>query len=126
MTCTWRSRVAPGFEKACVVKRLTPETLEDPERVKRFRREAEIVRSLSHGAIAQTIAVDDYAGEPFIVQEYIEGKTLTQFVSAARSVDLGALPVEIAIQSFARCRARWPTRTAPASSIATSRSTTSW
>ena len=87
----------PGLEKACVVKRLTPETLEDPERVRRFRREAEIVRSLSHGAIAQTIAVDDYAGEPFIVQEYIEGKTLTQFVSAARSVDLGALPVEIAV-----------------------------
>ena len=87
----------PGFEKACVIKRLTPETLDDPERVKRFRREAEIVRSLSHGAVAQTIAVDDYAGEPFIVQEYIEGKTLTQFVSAARSVDLGTLPVEIAI-----------------------------
>jgi tRNA A-37 threonylcarbamoyl transferase component Bud32 len=87
----------PGFEKACVVKRLTPETLDDPERVKRFRREAEIVRSLSHGAVAHTIAVDDYAGEPFIVQDYIEGKTLTQFVSAARSVDLGTVPVEIAV-----------------------------
>jgi serine/threonine-protein kinase len=96
----------PGFEKACVIKRLTPETLEDPERVKRFRREAEIVRSLSHGAIAQTLAVDDYAGEPFIVQEFIEGKTLTQFVSAARSVDLDALPVEIAVHIVREmCRA---------------------
>ena len=47
-----------GLEKLCVVKRLLPESANDTERVARFRREAEIARRLSHGAIAQTLAVD--------------------------------------------------------------------
>ena len=86
-----------GFEKLCVVKRLTAETLDSADRVKRFRREAEIVRTLSHGAIAQTLAVDEFEGEPFIAQEFIEGRNITQLISAARSVDLATLPVEIAV-----------------------------
>jgi serine/threonine protein kinase len=72
-----------GRDRLCVVKRLNAETLTDHERLQRFRREADIARTLSHGAIAQTIAVDDYEGEPFIAQEFVEGRTLTQLTATA-------------------------------------------
>jgi serine/threonine-protein kinase len=87
----------PGFEKPCVIKRITPETLPSEEHVKRFRREAEISRTLTHPLIAQTIAVDEFEGEPFLVQEFVEGRTLTQLVAAARSADVGVVPAEIAL-----------------------------
>jgi serine/threonine-protein kinase len=86
----------PGTEKLCVVKRLIPGTVSDPDRVARFRREANIVRTLSHGAIAQSIAVDDVDGEPFIVQEFIQGRTIVQLLSSAQSVQL-PLPPTLAI-----------------------------
>ena len=75
----------PGFEKLCVVKRLNADTLSNPERLARFRREADLVRTLSHGTIAQTFAADSVDGEPFIAQEYIEGRTLTQLAASALS-----------------------------------------
>jgi serine/threonine protein kinase len=75
----------PGSEKLCVVKRLNADTLSNPERLARFKREADLVRTLSHGTIAQTFAADSVDGEPFIAQEYIEGRTLTQLAASALS-----------------------------------------
>ena len=75
-----------GNDKLCVVKRLHAETLSNHERLRRFRREADIARTLSHGAIAQTVSVDDHDGEPFIAQEFVEGRTLTQLAAAALGI----------------------------------------
>jgi serine/threonine-protein kinase len=86
----------PGLEKLCVVKRLIPETPSSPDRVARFRREADIVRTMSLGAIAQTLAVDDFEGEPYIVQEFIQGRTLTQLLAAAPE-KTAALPPTLAL-----------------------------
>jgi len=86
----------PEAEKLCVVKRLIPETLADPERLARFRREADIVRRLSHTAIAKTLAVDEVAGEPYIVQEFLEGRTLTQVLATAHGAGR-SFPVAVAI-----------------------------
>ncbi len=89
---------AAGAEKLCVVKRLIPETLTDTERRARFRREADIVRRLSHGAIAKTLAVDEVDGEPYIAQEYLEGRTLAQVLTAAQGVGHQlAIPVAVHI-----------------------------
>jgi serine/threonine protein kinase len=87
----------PDLDKLCVVKRLAADTLGSADRVKRFRREAEIARTLSHEVIAQTLAINEFEGEPFIAQEFIEGKNITQLLSAARSAELGTFPVEIAV-----------------------------
>jgi len=66
---------AGGEEAVCVIKRLTPETLSDETRRRRFQREAEISRTLSYSGIAKTIATGEEEGEPYIAQEYIEGRT---------------------------------------------------
>jgi eukaryotic-like serine/threonine-protein kinase len=85
-----------GRERLCVVKRLIPGRRPDRESVERFRREAEIVRTLAHGVIAQTIAIDELDGEPYIVQEFIEGRNLTQLASAARSAG-ESIPYQLAV-----------------------------
>jgi serine/threonine protein kinase len=74
-----------GLEKLCVVKRLPGARLSDPELLRRFRREADISLTIAHQAIAPTIYAGDHDGEPFIAQEFVEGRTLTQLVSAALS-----------------------------------------
>jgi serine/threonine-protein kinase len=86
----------PSDERLCVIKRLIPETLTDSERRARFSREADIARRLSHGAIAKTLAVDEVEGEPYIVQEYLEGRTLAQVLAAAQGLGQ-PLPLAIAI-----------------------------
>jgi serine/threonine-protein kinase len=73
----------PGYEKACVLKQMLVEAANAiPEQEARFRREAQIVRRLSHGAIAQTLAVGEVAGTPYIAQEFIHGRDLSQVVTA--------------------------------------------
>ena len=78
---------AGGIEKPCVVKRLNADTLSDPERLQRFRREADISRTSSNSSIARTLHAGDHDGEPYIVQEFVEGRTLTQLASAAMGAE---------------------------------------
>lgn len=74
-----------GLDKLCVIKRMMPDARADQTLQARFRREADITRRLSHGAIAQTLAVEEIAGEPFLVQEFIHGRNLTQVLAAGLS-----------------------------------------
>ncbi|HVZ88947.1 MAG TPA: serine/threonine-protein kinase [Polyangia bacterium] len=87
---------AGGEEAVCVIKRLTPETLSDESRRKRFQREAEISRTLSYSGIAKTIATGEEEGEPYIAQEYIEGRNLAQLCAAARGVGERLSPIMVA------------------------------
>lgn len=67
-----------GMERPCVVKRLAQHsTSEDGER---FRREANLARKLSHGAIAQTLSVDEIDGELVIAQEFLHGCSLSSLL----------------------------------------------
>ena len=68
-----------GMERPCVVKRLAQHsTSEDGER---FRREANLARKLSHGAIAQTLSVDEIDGELVIAQEFLHGCSLSSLLA---------------------------------------------
>ncbi len=64
----------PGMERPCVVKRLAQHS--NSEDGERFRREANLALKLSHGAIAQTLAVDEIEGELVIAQEFLHGCSL--------------------------------------------------
>jgi serine/threonine protein kinase len=67
-----------GMEKPCVVKRLAQHSSEADHT--RFRREANLARKLSHGAIAQTIGVDEIATELVIAQELLQGVNLSNLL----------------------------------------------
>ncbi len=88
-----------GAEKLCVVKRMgtvwaNVPAGEPPKMDRRFRREAKIAMSLSHGSIAQTYHAGEEQG-PYLVQEFVHGKDLRSLVSAATSTG-DAIPVATA------------------------------
>ncbi|HVF04407.1 MAG TPA: Stk1 family PASTA domain-containing Ser/Thr kinase [Frankiaceae bacterium] len=58
------------------VKILRPELASDPTFIARFRREAQAAASLNHPNIVSVFDTGDDTGTPFIVMEYVEGRTL--------------------------------------------------
>ena len=85
---------ARGMERLCVVKRMHAQ-LRTPEQDARFRREAGIAIGLSHGAIAQTLDVEDIDGELCILQEFVHGTNLSQLEHRAASHE--PLPIALTV-----------------------------
>ena len=77
------------------VKVLLPAVAADPERLNRFRREAQILAALNHQNIAHIHGFEDAGPHPALVMELVEGATL------AERLELGAIPLDEAL-SIAR------------------------
>ena len=73
------------------VKLLPPAFASDPDRLARFEREAKLLASLNHTAIAHLYGLEEASGQPFLVLELAEGEDLS--VRIAR----GRLPLDEAI-----------------------------
>ena len=66
--------------KVVAVKMLREEYLNDQEFLRRFEREAKASLALSHENIVRAYGVGDHDGVPYIVLEYVEGKTLKDLI----------------------------------------------
>ena len=73
------------------IKCLPPSFATDPARRVRFEREARLLATLNHPNIAQIHGLEDSAGGPALVMEWVPGKTLADVVGD------GALPVDRAL-----------------------------
>jgi serine/threonine-protein kinase len=73
------------------IKVLLAAVANDPERLARFRREAQTLASLNHSGIAQIYGIEDSSSGPFLVMELVEGPTL------ADRIAVGPIPVDEAI-----------------------------
>ncbi len=80
--------------KVVAVKMLKEEYLDDQEFLRRFEREAKASLALSHENIVRAYGVGDDNGVPYIVLEYVEGKTLKDLI---RESPGGHLSVQQAI-----------------------------
>src|SRR5205085_3816640 len=58
------------------LKFLTPELAADPVSLGRFEREARTASALNHPHVCTVYSVEDYAAQPVIVMELLEGDTL--------------------------------------------------
>ena len=66
--------------KVVAVKMLKEEYLNDTEFLRRFDREARASLELSHDNIVRAYGVGEDNGVPYIVLEYVEGKTLKELI----------------------------------------------
>ena len=69
----------------------------DPERVARFRREAQLLAALNHPHIAAIYGLEESNGSLFLVLELVDGETLAQRLAAVAGSKGPGLPVTEAI-----------------------------
>lgn len=62
------------------IKMLRPEYLDDQNFVRRFKKEASIARSIFHKNIVNMKYMGDDNGSPYIVMEYVQGRTLKDYI----------------------------------------------
>jgi serine/threonine-protein kinase len=79
------------LKRQVALKVLAPEVADDPERVARFQREAEVLASLNHPNIAHLYGLEGCGGTLALVMELVEGPTLADRIAK------GALPIDEAL-----------------------------
>ena len=68
------------LNRKVALKFLPAEMISDPERLKRFEREAKTVAALNHPNIVTIYSVEEQNGVPFIAMELVDGKSLTELI----------------------------------------------
>src|SRR6476659_10009805 len=81
-----------GLDRPVAVKLLHREISDKADKLERFRREARTAARLSHPNLVGVIDAGEDDGRPYIVFEYIEGRTLKR-----RLQEEGRLPVDEAV-----------------------------
>jgi serine/threonine-protein kinase len=66
------------LKREVAIKVLTSGVASDPDRLARFRREAEVLAALNHPHIAQIYAVESTVAGPALVMEFVDGLTLDE------------------------------------------------
>jgi eukaryotic-like serine/threonine-protein kinase len=80
------------LDRPVAVKLLHREIVEEADQLERFRREARAAARLSHPNLVGVIDAGEDEGRPYIVFEYVEGRTLKR-----RIQEEGGLPVDEAV-----------------------------
>ena len=75
------------------IKVLLPAVADDPDRLGRFSREAQLLASLNHPHIAQVHGLEDAGGRRALVMELIEGATLADRIAKGALTLDEALPI---------------------------------
>ena len=71
------------LKRTVAVKTLHPSLAEEPEGKQRLLREARAAAAFTHPNICTIYSVAEADGIPFIVMEYVEGRTLAELIAAA-------------------------------------------
>jgi len=79
------------LKRQVALKVLPPAVASDPERLARFRREAEVLAALNHPNVAAIYGLEDAGGSTALVMELVEGPTLAERITA------GAIAVDEAL-----------------------------
>ncbi|HUF05610.1 MAG TPA: protein kinase [Aridibacter sp.] len=81
------------LNRKVAIKFLTREVTDDPERLKRFRQEAQAASALNHPNIITVHDIGEGSGHHYIVCEYVQGITLSQRIGKERIPVLEAVEI---------------------------------
>lgn len=71
------------LKRDIAIKVLPDALARDPDRLARFRREAEVLATLNHPNIAQIHGLEESGGTPALVMELVDGPTLAEALAGA-------------------------------------------
>jgi serine/threonine-protein kinase len=95
-----------------VALKILPDTFtHDPERLARFRREAQVLAALNHPHIGAIYGLDEANGQQFLVLELVDGETLDKRIAR------GPTPIDEALGLAKRSRKHLKPRMRRGSSI---------
>jgi len=84
------------LNRPAAIKALPASVAADPERLARFKREAQMLAALSHPNIAAIYGLEESAGAPYLALELVEGEDLSARIEGRRVPVAEA--IEIALQ----------------------------
>jgi TolB-like protein/Tfp pilus assembly protein PilF len=86
------------LDRTVAVKLLPLRLAQDAQALKRFQREARVVSALNHPNICTLHDIGEHEGQPYLVMELLEGRTLKERLAAGRMpvAELVELGVQIA------------------------------
>ena len=70
-----------NLDRQVAIKMLPPTLATDPNRLRRLKREAQVLATLDHPNIVSVYAVDKIDEVPFLAMELVEGKNLSDFIT---------------------------------------------
>jgi serine/threonine protein kinase len=80
----------PGLQRLVAVKVLRPGMVSDTVAMRRFEREAQSAARISHPNVTAVYRIGRLPGDvPYIVMEYIDGRTVRDVVESGSAFDLG-------------------------------------
>jgi eukaryotic-like serine/threonine-protein kinase len=80
----------PALQRLVAVKVLRPDVASDTVARQRFEREAQSAARISHANVTAVYRVGRLAGDvPYMVMEYIDGRTVREVIAAGTTFDLG-------------------------------------
>ncbi|HEX8145533.1 MAG TPA: protein kinase [Pyrinomonadaceae bacterium] len=87
------------LERTVALKILPPDVASDQQRMNRFMREAKATAALSHPNIAHIYEIGQADQTTFIAMEYVEGRTLRQYMKSASIPLDDALDIAVQVAS---------------------------
>jgi eukaryotic-like serine/threonine-protein kinase len=79
------------LNREVAIKVLLPAVANDPDRLTRFSREAQVLASLNHPNIAAIYGIEEGSGVTALIMELVEGDDLSQRIAR------GAIPIDEAL-----------------------------
>ena len=85
------------LNREVAIKVLLPHLIEDPDRIARFRREAQVLASLNHPNIAHIHGIEEADGITALVLELVEGEDLARRLARGPIALEEAIPIAVQI-----------------------------